>query len=664
MTHPRTTPGARPAALGTTLLLLLGCTALLLLGCTARAEPLPGSESRAAAATAPAHAAVVGTVVDDATGQPIAGARVSLQGASSEAATDRAGRYLLDGVPPGTWKVKCRADGYGTAIRPDVEVAAGRRVTVDFRLAAVSTDADLEVDERILGAPAPPHPAMRQESARIGAPQWVGTAAPFTIQGEPPPPDWNREGYDPIDELPFVPARVKPLSTVSIDVDRAAYANVRRFVEQEHRLPPPDAVRIEELLNYFTYDYPDPTGEHPFAVVTEVSRAPWNTDHRLALVAVQGRRMATAELPPSNLVFLIDVSGSMQPPNKLPLLKAAFRLLVDGLRPQDRVAIVVYAGAAGLVLPPTPGSEKDAILRALDGLEAGGSTAGGAGLRLAYDVARRSYLRGGNNRVILATDGDFNVGASSDAEMVRLIEEERKSGVALSVLGFGTGNYQDAKMEKLADHGDGNAAYIDSILEAKKVLVSELGGTLVTIAKDVKLQIELNPARVKGYRLIGYENRRLADTDFTDDTKDAGELGAGHSVTFLYEIVPAGSDEELPGVDPLKYQTSELSPEAIASDELLTVKLRYKPPGTERSLAMELPLRDRDVPLQATSDDFRFATAVAELGLLLRGSEFKGRAAYPALLARAQGALGDDPGGYRRDFLDLAERARLLAGGG
>jgi len=625
----------------------------LLLGCgpaSATPAPTPGPP------TTPAHGAIAGTVVDDATGQPIAGARVSLQGASGEATTDRAGVYLLDGVAPGTWKVRCRAEGYVTAMKPGVEVAAGRRATVDFRLVPAGAKADLQVEEAV-GIPAPPH-WLGGNARRMAAPSGLMIAA------EPPPPDWNTEGYDPIDELPFVPARVKPLSTVSIDVDRAAYANVRRFVEQEHRLPPPDAVRIEELLNYFTYGYPDPTGERPFAVVTEVSRAPWNPDHRLALVGLQGRRMATEELPPSNLVFLIDVSGSMTPPNKLPLLKAAFRLLVDGLRPEDRVAIVVYAGAAGLVLPPTPGSEKDAILRALDSLEAGGSTAGGAGLRLAYDVARRSHLRGGNNRVILATDGDFNIGASSDAEMVRLIEEERKSGVALSVLGFGTGNYQDAKMEKLADHGDGNAAYIDSILEAKKVLVSELGGTLVTIAKDVKLQIEFNPARVKGYRLIGYENRRLADTDFTDDTKDAGELGAGHSVTFLYEIVPAGSDEELPGVDPLKYQTSELSPAATASDELLTVKLRYKPPGSERSLAMELPLRDRDVPLQATSDDFRFATAVAELGLLLRGSEFKGRAAYPALLARAQGALGDDPGGYRRDFLELAERARLLAGGG
>ena len=629
----------------------------LLLGCgPAGATPAPAPEPP----VTPAHGAIAGTVLDDATGRPIAGARVTVQGAGREATTDRAGRYLLDGVAPGTWKVKCRADGYRTVVQPDVEVAAGRRVTVDFRLAPAVEDADLRMEEMIVVSPAPP---IRHGAARSGA-RWVGTAAPLMIQGEPPPPDWNREGYDPIDELPFVPARVKPLSTVSIDVDRAAYANVRRFVEQEHRLPPPDAVRIEELLNYFTYDYPDPAGEHPFAVVTEVSRAPWNPAHRLVLVGLQGRRMATAELPPSNLVFLIDVSGSMTPPNKLPLLKAAFRLLVDGLRPEDRVAIVVYAGAAGLVLPPTSGGEKDAILRALDGLEAGGTTAGGAGLRLAYEVARRSFLAGGNNRVILATDGDFNVGASSDAEMVRLIEEERKSGVALSVLGFGTGNYQDAKMEKLADHGDGNAAYIDSILEAKKVLVSELGGTLVTIAKDVKLQIEFNPALVKGYRLIGYENRRLADTDFTDDTKDAGELGAGHSVSFLYEIVPAGSDEPLPGVDPLKYQTSELSPAATASDELLTVKLRYKPPGSERSLAMELPLRDRDVPLQATSDDFRFATAVAELGLLLRGSELKGQAAYPALLARAQGALGDDPGGYRRDFLELAERARLLAGGG
>jgi Ca-activated chloride channel family protein len=352
----------------------------------------------------------------------------------------------------------------------------------------------------------------------------------------------------------------------------------------------------------------------------------------------------------------------MNSPAKLPLLKAAFRLLVENLRSQDRVAIVVYAGAAGVVLPSTPGTERDTIFRALEGLAAGGSTAGGAGIRLAYEIARRNFRAEANNRVILATDGDFNIGPSSDAEMMRLIESQRDGGIFLSVLGFGTGNYKDSKMERLADHGNGSAAYIDSILEAKKVLVSEMGGTLLTIAKDVKIQVEFNPARVKGYRLIGYENRGLLNQDFSDDTKDAGELGAGHSVTVFYEIVPAGSDEKLSSVDELKYQASRLSAAASTSGELLTVKLRYKRPTADLSELVAVPLEDRPVPLHETSDDFRFAAAVAEFGMLLRDSDLKGAASYESVLTRAGAALGADRGGYRTKFLELAEQARLLAG--
>jgi len=471
--------------------------------------------------------------------------------------------------------------------------------------------------------------------------------------------EFNREGYGEIDENPFEPATQKPLSTFSIDVDTASYSNVRRFLGAG-QMPPRDAVKIEELINYFSYEYPSPEGEHPFAVHTEVSVAPWNQAHRLVKIGLQGKRVAMDELPPSNLVFLIDVSGSMNSPDKLPLLQEAFKLLVKNLRKQDRVAIVVYAGAAGLVLPSTPGTDKDTILAAIERLQAGGSTAGGAGIRLAYEVARQNYLSGGNNRVILASDGDFNVGASSDAEMVQLIEEKRKEGVFLTVLGFGTGNYQDGKMEKLADRGNGNHAYIDSIIEAKKVLVSEMGGTLFTIAKDVKLQIEFNPTRVKAYRLIGYENRMLQAQDFNDDKKDAGELGAGHTVTALYEIIPAGSDEEVPGIDALKYQQTQITA-AAGSDELMTVKLRYKLPDGDKSTELAHAVRDTDTPLARTSADFRFATAVAEYGMLLRNSAHKGKSSYQAVLERAQGALGADREGYRREFLLMAGQTSQLA---
>ncbi len=603
-------------------------------------------------AEASATGGLEGRVTDADTGRPVAGAEISVQGASSRATTGDDGRYQLDGLPPGTWKVKCRTPGYETELRSGVKVIAGSRATVDFALKRSSQPEQDLVLEEIRVAPGSRNIfAAPRPSPMLQAPMPVGEA---------PPPPFNTESYDPIDENPFKSALDTPLSTFSIDVDTASYANMRRFIEKEHHLPPIDAVRIEELINYFSYDYADPGGPHPFSVVTEVSVAPWNPDHRLVHIGLQGQRVDTADLPPNNLVFLLDVSGSMNSPNKLPLLKAAFRLLVQNLRPQDRVAIVVYAGAAGLVLPPTPGTEKDDIFRAIDALSAGGSTAGGAGIRLAYETARGNFQAEANNRVIVATDGDFNIGPSSDAEMTRLIEQQRDDGIFLSVLGFGTGNYKDSKMERLADHGNGTAAYIDSILEAKKVLVSEMGSTLLTIAKDVKIQVEFNPARVKGYRLIGYENRLLRNQDFSDDTKDAGELGAGHSVTVLYEIVPADSNEELPGVDELKYQESRLSAAATTSGELLTVKLRYKAPDADSSELVTVPLEDRQIPLDSTSNDFRFAASVAEFGMLLRHSDLKGDASFESVLTRAGAALADDPGGYRAEFLKLVEQARLL----
>lgn len=469
---------------------------------------------------------------------------------------------------------------------------------------------------------------------------------------------FNTEAYDRIYENQFLTVVDKPLSTFSIDVDAASYSNVRRFLTR-NSLPPKDAVRIEEMVNYFSYQYPQPTGDHPFSITTEMGPSPWNEEHRLVHIGLQGTKVATESLPPSNLVFLLDVSGSMNSPGKLPLLKMALKLLVKNLRAQDNIAMVVYAGAAGLVLPPTPGDRKSRIIAALDNLSAGGSTAGGAGIKLAYKVAKDNFLDDGNNRVILATDGDFNVGASSDAEMVRLIESKRDDGIFLTVLGFGTGNYKDAKMEKLADKGNGNYAYIDNPLEAKKVLVSEIGGTLLTIAKDVKIQVEFNPARVQAYRLIGYENRKLKDEDFNDDTKDAGELGAGHTVTALYEIVPAGVAVDLPDVDVLKYQDRTVRGEARHTREILTVKFRYKRPEANRSRLIVKALRDRIS--RDVSDNFRFSAAVAGFGMLLRDSEYKGALTYRSVLDMAKGAKGADQNGYRAELLKMIEKAELLA---
>ncbi|UCC82609.1 MAG: VWA domain-containing protein [Gemmatimonadota bacterium] len=472
-------------------------------------------------------------------------------------------------------------------------------------------------------------------------------------------PNFNTESYAQIFENVFLSTAANPLSTFSIDVDRASYSNVRRFINHGQR-PPIDAVRIEELINYFHYDYPDPDGEHPFSITTEVTDAPWNPIHKLVRIGIQGERVDTENLPPSNLVFLLDVSGSMQSPDKLPLLKASFRMLVNELRPQDRVAIVVYAGAAGLVLPSTPGDEKDTILGAIEALEAGGSTAGGEGIILAYRIAHENHIEGGNNRVILATDGDFNVGASSDAEMVRLIEEKRQQGTFLTVLGFGTGNLKDSKMEQLADHGNGNFAYIDNLMEARKVLVTEMGGTLLAIAKDVKIQVEFNPTRVAAYRLIGYENRLLADEDFNDDTKDAGELGAGHSVTALYEVIPVGVDSpfEIRGVDPLRYQTPPTTTSTSDSHELMFVKLRYKEPDRDESRLIQQPVLDSsDEP----SIDLRFAAAVAGFGMILRESVYCGDDWTLAdALELARGSTGEDTEGYRAEFIRLVEAVNSL----
>lgn len=472
-------------------------------------------------------------------------------------------------------------------------------------------------------------------------------------------PDFNTEGYSTIHENGYKDVLKQPLSTFSIDVDRASYSNVRRFINMG-QLPPVDAVRIEEMINYFSYDYPEPEGKHPFSVYTELSICPWNTDHQLLHVGLKGKSIDKENLPASNLVFLLDVSGSMNSPNKLPLLKNAFHMLVEELRDEDRVAIVVYAGAAGLVLESTSGTEKETILSAIDRLSAGGSTAGGQGLLLAYKIAEENFIEEGNNRIILATDGDFNVGVSSNADMERLVEKKRDKGVFITVLGFGMGNYKDDKMEIIADKGNGNYAYIDNIQEARKVLVSEFGGTLFTIAKDVKFQLEFNPARIKAYRLIGYENRLLNDEDFNDDKKDAGEMGAGHNVTALYELIPAGSKEKIGTIDPLKYQENKDKMRANSSAELLTVKLRYKQPDGTISTKFEEAVKGKVLSNNLTSVSFRFSAAVAEFGMILRDSEFKGDASIENVIALVQNSRGNDPEGYRGEFLKLVKTAETL----
>jgi len=478
--------------------------------------------------------------------------------------------------------------------------------------------------------------------------------------------NFNTEGYASVNENGFRNVKANPLSTFSIDVDNASYSNIRRFINSG-QLPPADAVRIEEMINYFRYNYPEPKGEHPFSVYTELAKCPWNPRHNLLHVGLRGKSIQKASLPAANLVFLIDVSGSMAQPNKLPLLKSAFGLLVNELRPQDKVAIVVYAGAAGLVLESTPGDHKEAIMAAIDNLEAGGSTAGGEGLKLAYREAEKSFVKGGNNRIILATDGDFNVGESSNGGIERLVEEKRNLGVFMTVLGFGMGNIKDDKMEIIADKGNGNYSYIDNLQEARKVLVSEFGGTLFTIAKDVKFQIEFNPVKVVSYRLIGYENRILNEEDFNDDTKDAGEMGSGHNVTALYELVPAGSGETTPGVDPLRYQKkvsrnyiNESNDTESYTDEYLTIKLRYKLPDGQTSRLLDRPVKGYISDIEDASENLKFAAAVSEFGMILRNSEFKGNATLEGAAMLARSARGEDEDGYRSELIRLINTAKDL----
>ena len=595
---------------------------------------------------------IEGRVTDAESGRAIEAALVTLNGGRNGWLTDTGGRYMVPHAPVGENTIAVRILGFAEQQR-QVTVTEGQTSVVDFAL----EPGGLRLEDLVVIGVSRGQPKVKVPS----------TVNQIEIANIPVPPPGaqgfmvgaaDTESYAAITENSFRSVSDAPLSTFAIDVDRASYANVRRFI-QDGRRPPVDAVRIEEMINYFPYTWGEVRGDHPFAVTTEVSQAPWKREHRLVRIGLHAPSVAERDLPPSNLVFLLDVSGSMDEPDKLPLLQSAFTLLADRLRPRDRVSVVTYSNEVCLALGSTSGERKDEILGLIESLRAGGGTAGGPALQLAYEIAREHHIEGGNNRIILATDGDFNIGPASDEEMVELVEKEREAGTHLTVLGFGTGNLKDSKMEQIADNGNGNFHYVDGLLEARKVLIEEMGGTLLTLAKDVKLQVEFNPARVAGYRLIGYENRLLAAEDFNDDTKDAGELGAGHTVTALYEVVPMGTPMPSGGdVDPLRYQPGpDDPPPSVFEGELMYVKVRYKAPGGTRSRLLERPVADRARP---PSTDLRFAASVAGFGMLLRDSPHAGDLTLDNVANLADGSRGDDPRGYRGEFVRLVEATRDL----
>ena len=583
---------------------------------------------------------VTGTVTDSNDGQPIAYASVVVKGTTNGVSTDINGAYNITTTTNATLvfsHMGCKSQ----------EIAVNGRTVIN-----ISMEQDMvTLDDCVVVAY-----ETISKTIYTGSVSAISAEYSYTQRQQP---GYNNEEYSSISENNFKLAVNEPLSTFSADVDAASYSNMRRFINQG-RMPEKDAIRVEELVNYFSYDYPQPSNAHPISVTTEVGACPWNELHRLVRIGIKAKEIAGENLPASNLVFLIDVSGSMNGPTRLDLVKSSLKLLVNNLREKDRVAIVVYAGSAGEVLPSTSGSDKQKIKEAIENLSAGGSTAGGAGIQLAYKIAKNNFMKDGNNRVILCTDGDFNVGVSSNAGLESLIEQERKSGVFLTVLGYGMGNYKDSKMQTLAQKGNGNHAYIDNLQEANKVLVEEFGGTIYTIAKDVKLQVEFNPSKVQAYRLVGYETRLLNKEDFNDDTKDAGEMGAGHTVTALYEVVPVGVKSNFVGsVDDLKYQKTEnVKVKTNNSPELLTVKVRYKNPNEDVSKKLELPLVDNNN--KKLSSDFQFAAAVAMFGQLLRDSNYKGNSSYKKVIELAESGYGIDKLGYRHEFVRLVKAVEGL----
>jgi Ca-activated chloride channel family protein len=622
---------------------------------------------------------ISGKVIDPAA-QPIPGVSAELrQGTAVQRRTtsDQHGDWKFDGVARGEYRIRMVLAGFVTTeVAVSIADSAPKPLLVTLKVGAVSETVlvqgaakEVELRSGVVGGvvgglpDAPPPPAAATSAGQgIGAGMRGGVGGGHYRSLHPAglmPRPADTASYAEINENRFRRVIEHPLSTFSVDVDTASYANVRRILN-DGRMPPADAVRIEELINYFKYDYPAPRGEAPVSLTTEVAACPWDPKHRLALVGLRAKPIEQEQTPPRNLTFLLDVSGSMMPDNRLPLVKTAMRMLVSTLRPQDRVGIVVYAGGSGVVLHPTTGDRKPVIDSAIAELRAGGSTNGAAGIELAYNLASEHFVRGGINRVILATDGDFNVGVTSQAALTRLIEEKRERGIFLSVLGVGDNNLKDSTMEMLANKGNGNYSYLDSIQEGRRVLIAEAGGTLVTVAKDVKLQIEFNPRFVGAYRLIGYENRLLRKEDFNNDRKDAGEMGAGHTVTALYEIVPAGEPFPHGDVDPLKYQTPAETPArtiAANSTELMNIKVRYKAPEGDASRLLEFPVRET---ASRMTPNLGFAAAVAEFGMLARRSEFRGSASWSQALSLAREHRGTDPDGYRAEFIRLIDLASAL----
>jgi Ca-activated chloride channel homolog len=607
-----------------------------------------------------------GIVTDAASGKPVEGVRVVLQGSSLTTTTGPDGRYHFAKMAAGNYDIMFEHSHYAIAIRKGVFVAEHANVVLSLALQPFQAPQKFVQDNISHDIPASPALEVHGGTSRANMEMIRGNSSQhiYSTDDYNSESGFNTEEYDFYQDNRFREAMKSPLSTFSIDVDAASYANVRRFLTLGTQ-PPKDAVRIEEMVNYFSYDYPTPGKDVPFSVYTEVADCPWNPENKLIHIGIQGRMLDYEEVTRSNLVFLIDVSGSMRPANKIPLVKKSMGKLVDNLQEDDLVSIVVYAGAAGLVLPPTPAGQKEAIMAALDRLEAGGSTAGGAGIQLAYKVAQDNFIKDGNNRVILATDGDFNVGASSTGDLVRMVEQYRNSGIYLTLLGFGMGNYKDNRMKQLSANGNGNYFYIDREEEADKVFGRELLATLFTIAKDVKIQVEFNPDKVVSYRLIGYEHRMLKTEDFRDDQKDAGELGPGHTVTALYEIVPAPGYGGSAGIDKqngqmqdgsrddLKYQQTIVSDQARNSTEMMTVKLRYKHPKTDKASEVAHTIHTSTRKVDESTDDFRWSAAVAMLGMLLRDSEHKGNSTYSTAVRLAESAKGKDEDGLRQELVDM-----------
>lgn len=628
---------------------------------------------------------LTGTITEEGNGEPLIGASIKIFKGTDlikSVITDYDGHYRVQ-LTPATYDVEVIYTGFTTKRTSGVQVLEGQintfncalsgnmileEVVIAYKVPVITKDkanaglvkSSHDISSSPATKPMPSYQPAKEQQTKFTPPV---VKKDEEVPEEMPEPvialhDESPENYAHIIENQFLQSTANPVSTFSIDVDGAAYANARRFLNMG-QLPPRDAVRVEEFINYFDYQYQQPTDGKPFAVHTELAKCPWAPEHHLLAIGLQGRDIETGQLPPSNFVFLVDVSGSMEDPNKLPLVQSSLLMLTDYLRPQDRVALVVYAGAAGLVLPSTPGNQKEKIKTAIESLRSGGSTAGAAGIQLAYNTAQSNFVKGGNNRVVLCTDGDFNVGISDESSLIQLIEKERESGIFLTVLGFGMGNYQDSKMQQLANKGNGNHSYIDQLAEAKKVLINEFGGTLFTIAKDVKIQIEFNPAKVAAYRLIGYENRMLAREDFDDDTKDAGEMGAGHRVTALYEIIPAGQAIPVASTNgDLKYQKTKLT-SASKSKDLLTLKLRYKQPKAEASseLMQSIVL---DQVANTMSENLTLATAAASFGMVLRNSTYKGSATLQTALVLAKTAAINDPSGYRAELCRLIEKAGAI----